>query len=33
VEERELATGDELQIGRFKVLFVGDPGAGLGELT
>lgn len=33
VEERELATGDELQIGRFKVLFVGDPGAGLGELS
>ena len=32
VEERELATGDELQIGRFKVLFVGDPGIGLGEL-
>lgn len=32
VEERELATGDELQIGRFKVLFVGDPGHGLGEL-
>jgi len=33
VEERELATGDELQIGRFKVLFVGDPGLGLGELS
>ncbi len=32
VEERELATGDELQIGRFKVLFVGDPGQALGEL-
>jgi pSer/pThr/pTyr-binding forkhead associated (FHA) protein len=27
VEERVLATGDELQIGRFKLLFVGDSGA------
>ena len=33
VDRRELVTGDELQIGRFKVLFVGDPGVGLGELT
>ncbi len=33
VEERDLATGDELQIGRFKVLFVGDPGQGLGGLA
>ncbi len=33
VERRELATGDELQIGRFKVLFVGDPGLTLGELS
>ncbi len=32
VEQRELATGDELQIGRFKVLYVGDPGLSLGEL-
>ncbi len=29
VENRDLATGDELQIGRFKLLFVGGPaGAG-----
>jgi hypothetical protein len=27
VDERALATGDELQIGRFKLLFVGDSGA------
>lgn len=26
VEERRLETGDEVQIGRFKVLFVGAPG-------
>ena len=32
VERRDLATGDELQIGRFKVLFVGDPSLTLGEL-
>jgi hypothetical protein len=31
VEERALATGDEVQIGRFKLLFVGDSAAaGLG---
>ena len=28
VDERALATGDELQIGRFKLLFVGDRGSG-----
>ncbi|MEX2549562.1 MAG: FHA domain-containing protein [Nitriliruptoraceae bacterium] len=33
VDRRELATGDELQIGRFKVLFVGDPGLTLGDLS
>ncbi len=33
VDERVLVTGDELQIGRFKVLFVGDPGLTLGELS
>jgi pSer/pThr/pTyr-binding forkhead associated (FHA) protein len=33
VEERELATGDEVQIGRFKVLFIGDPAVALGEST
>ncbi len=33
VDRRELATGDELQIGRFKVLFVGDPGMALGDLS
>ena len=27
VEERTLATGDELQIGRFKLLYVGDGSA------
>ena len=27
VDERALETGDELQIGRFKLLFVGEPGA------
>ena len=32
VEQRILATGDELQIGRFKVLYVGDPGSSLGEM-
>ena len=33
VDRRDLATGDELQIGRFKVLFVGDPGMSLGDLA
>ena len=33
VDQRGLATGDELQIGRFKVLYVGDPGPTLGELS
>ena len=33
VERRDLATGDELQIGRFKLLFVGDPSATFGDLT
>ncbi|MEX2325075.1 MAG: FHA domain-containing protein [Nitriliruptoraceae bacterium] len=27
VEERQLVTGDEVQIGRFKLLFVGSPGS------
>jgi pSer/pThr/pTyr-binding forkhead associated (FHA) protein len=27
VEERMLSTGDEVQIGRFKLLFVGDGGS------
>jgi pSer/pThr/pTyr-binding forkhead associated (FHA) protein len=26
VEERALATGDEVQIGRFKLMFVGGTG-------
>jgi hypothetical protein len=30
VDERLLATGDEVQIGRFKLLFVGAPGSELG---
>ena len=29
VEERELGTGDEVQIGRFKLLYVGDAGAAM----
>lgn len=31
VEHRDLATGDEVQIGRFKLLFIGDPALALGE--
>lgn len=31
VDERTLATGDELQIGRFKLLYVGDGGATVGS--
>lgn len=31
VEHRDLATGDELQIGRFKLLYIGDPALALGE--
>lgn len=27
VEDRQLVTGDEVQIGRFKLLFVGSPGS------
>jgi hypothetical protein len=30
VDERVLATGDELQVGRFKLLFVGAPGGDAG---
>ena len=33
VDERTLATGDELQIGRFKLLYVGDGGATVGAAT
>ncbi len=33
VDRRQLATGDELQIGRFKLLFVGDSTLTLGETT
>ena len=33
VDERTLATGDELQIGRFKLLYVGDGGAAPGAVT
>jgi hypothetical protein len=33
VERRELATGDELQVGRFKLLFIGDPALALGETS
>lgn len=29
VDDRQLVTGDELQIGRFKLLFVGEGGVGL----
>jgi hypothetical protein len=31
VEERMLGTGDEVQIGRFKLLYVGDGGEGTGS--
>ncbi len=27
VDERQLGTGDELQVGRFKLLYLGSPGA------
>ena len=33
VEERVLATGDEVQIGRFKLLYVGEGGPAAGPLT
>ena len=33
VDERTLATGDEVQIGRFKLLFVGDGGSGAGPTS
>ena len=29
VEERQLGTGDEVQIGRFKLLYVGDAGVAM----
>jgi pSer/pThr/pTyr-binding forkhead associated (FHA) protein len=32
VEERPLATGDELQIGRFKLLFLGEGGGPIGAV-
>ncbi|MFP4636773.1 MAG: FHA domain-containing protein [Nitriliruptoraceae bacterium] len=33
VDVRALATGDELQIGRFKLLFVGDPTVPIGDAS
>ncbi len=33
VDRRTLATGDEVQIGRFKLLFVGDSTLALGDTT
>jgi hypothetical protein len=33
VDERSLGTGDEVQIGRFKLLYVGDGGEGPGSAT